>query len=200
MSESLSSVFEDHKDREKARHRAVLRSCNPRVSDLGKPISQIEAEELIKIRCERIERQTEIAAKEAYSNAAARGVSNAGIPTISKPTASTSAPAVVNSDGPAPLPVSTGDIAHCFDGLHWNERTWKANLGKKPKWLISCVAIPGVQGVSETRWNPVLIGSALIQKGVAARSIRAKFQTHSILLADWVEAWKDHESEYLATE
>jgi hypothetical protein len=100
----------------------------------------------------------------------------------------------------APPPLTTGDIAHSFDGLHqWDEAKWKTNLANKPKWLSSCVAIAGQQGVAETRWNPVLIGAALATKGVAPRSIRARFQRNN-LLSDWLEAWKDYESQYLTTD
>ena len=68
---------------------------------------------------------------------------------------------VVESGNNGPLPLTTGDIAFCFDGIRWNEQQWRKPLGNKPKWLQSCVAIPGQRGVSETRWNPVLIAAAL---------------------------------------
>lgn len=114
--------------------------------------------------------------------------------------AQTPAPVVAASDDAAPLPLSTGDIAHCFNGLHWDECKWKANLANKPKWLRPSIAIPGLQGVSETRWNPVSIGAALAsEKSIAPRSIRAKFQTNG-LLSEWLEAWKDYEAQYLTTD
>ena len=96
-----------------------------------------------------------------------------------------------------PLPLTTGDIAYCFAGLRWKtEAEWKKPLGDKPKWLAACIAIPGVQGVSETRWNPVLIGAALANNGRSkTNSIRAKFQTMPQLAA-WLEAWKTYEAEY----
>jgi hypothetical protein len=101
------------------------------------------------------------------------------------------------SVGPAPL--TTGDIAHCFDGLRWGESEWRKPLGDKPKWLSECVAIPGRQGVSETRWNPVLIGAALVQQGhVKARNVRAKFQTVD-LLKPWLDEWKTYEADNLDT-
>ena len=111
---------------------------------------------------------------------------------------------IVASDGvkPAhdgPLPLATGDIAFSFDGLHWTELQWKKPLGDKPKWLKACIAIPGVRGTSETRWNPVLIGAALVQKEHATvRSVRAKFQTVH-LLTPWLDAWKTYESDYLGS-
>ena len=110
----------------------------------------------------------------------------------------TPAPVAIVSDGPTPL--TTGDIAYCFAGLRWDESAWKKPLGDKPKWLLRCVAIPGQQGVSETRWNPVLIGAELVQQGhVKARSVRAKFQTVD-LLSPWLDDWKTYEADNLDNE
>ena len=110
------------------------------------------------------------------------------------------APVVAESANNGPLPLTTGDIAFCFDGIRWNEQQWRKPLGDKPKWLQSCVAIPGQRGVSETRWNPVLIAAALVHDGHAqARSIRAKFQTKP-LLKDWLEAWKTYEADNFGTQ
>ncbi len=104
---------------------------------------------------------------------------------------------VAQNTGPAPL--STSDVAFCFDGLHWMKSQWMVNLGKKPKWLQHCIAFPGRQGVSETRWNPVSVGDALARKHIPPKSIRARFQSQPQLKA-WLDGWKDHESQYLATE
>ena len=110
------------------------------------------------------------------------------------------APVVAESANNGPLPLTTGDIAFCFDGIRWNEQQWRKPLGDKPKWLQSCVAIPGQRGVSETRWNPVLIAAALVHDGHAqARSIRAKFQTKP-QLKDWLEAWKTYEADNFDTQ
>lgn len=99
-----------------------------------------------------------------------------------------------------PLPLTTSDIAFCFDGIRWNEQKWRKPLGDKPKWLKSCVAIPGQRGSSETRWNPVLIAAALVHDGHAqARSIRARFQTKP-QLKDWLEAWKTYEADNFDTQ
>ncbi len=118
----------------------------------------------------------------------------------STPQAATPAPVVAESANNGPLPLTTGDIAFCFDGIRWNEQQWRKPLGDKPKWLQSCVAIPGQRGVSETRWNPVLIAAALVHDGHAqARSIRAKFQTKP-LLKDWLEAWKTYEADNFGTQ
>lgn len=100
----------------------------------------------------------------------------------------------------APLPLTTGDIAFCFVGLRWmTEKEWKKPLGDKPKWLRACVAIDGSRGVRETRWDPVLIGAALVSTGhTTARSVRAKFQTKPLLLP-WFESWKTYEADNIDT-
>jgi hypothetical protein len=98
-----------------------------------------------------------------------------------------------------PSPLTTNDIAFNFAGLYWDEKKWKRNLGNKPLWLDGCVAIPGKQGGNATRWNPVSIGAALINKGhTQARSVRAAFQKKE-LLKPWLDAWKTYEAEYLDT-
>lgn len=90
----------------------------------------------------------------------------------------------------------TSDVAHVFAGLRqWDEARWKKALGDKPAWLKECVAEAGQRGVVETRWNPVLIGAALINKGVMAKSVRARFQIEH-LLQPWLEVWKDYEAEH----
>ena len=95
-----------------------------------------------------------------------------------------------------PAPLTTGDIAFSFNGLRWTEEQWKKPLGDKPNWLGDCIVIPGARGVSETRWNPVLIGAALVQQGRAkTNSVRAKFQTVSQLVP-WLDAWKTYEADY----
>jgi hypothetical protein len=109
------------------------------------------------------------------------------------------APVVVEAN--RPLPVATGDIANAFAGLHgWSEAQWKKPLGDKPKWLADCIVIPGAKGVSERRWNPVLIGAALVRGGHAkVNSVRSKFQT-SPQLDQWRDEWKTYEADNFATE
>lgn len=97
-----------------------------------------------------------------------------------------------------PTPLTTSDIAYSFADLKWSEAGWKKPLGDKPKWLRGCVAIPGSRGVSETHWNPVLIGAALIRDGhVRQNSVRAKFQTIP-LLQPWLESWRTYEADNLS--
>ena len=119
-----------------------------------------------------------------------------------EPQAATPAP-VADSASNAPVtppPVATGDVAHAFDGLRrWNEKAWKDTLGSPPKWLEACIALRGERGKRETRWNPVLIGAALVHNGHAkANSIRARFQTKP-QLQDWLEAWKTYEADNFDT-
>ena len=122
----------------------------------------------------------------------------------STPQAATPAPVVADSASNAPLdapqPVTTGDVAHAFDGLRrWNEKAWKDTLGSPPKWLEACIVLRGERGKRETRWNPVLIGAALVHNGHAkANSIRARFQTKP-QLQDWLEAWKTYEADNFDT-
>lgn len=95
-----------------------------------------------------------------------------------------------------PTALTTNDIAHSFAGLRWpSEAAWKKPLGDKPKWLAACVVIPGSRGLNETRWNPVLIGAALIGDGhVKVNSVRARFQTMPSL-QPWLEVWKTYEAD-----
>jgi len=96
----------------------------------------------------------------------------------------------------SPTPLTTSDVAHCFAGLHWStEEAWKKPLGDKPKWLRGCIVIPGSRGRSETRWNPVLVGGALVhERHAKVNSIRAKFQTMP-KLQPWLETWKSYEAD-----
>ena len=108
------------------------------------------------------------------------------------------APEPQSTAGPTPL--TTSNIAHCFAGLRgWDEDQWKKPLGDKPKWLAACIATAGVRGVSQTQWNPVFIGAALVRDGHAmANSVRARFQSKHVLLP-WLDAWKTYEADYLDT-
>jgi len=68
-----------------------------------------------------------------------------------EPQAAAPAPVVADSASNAPLdapqPVTTGDVAHAFDGLRrWNEKAWKDTLGSPPKWLEACIALRGERG------------------------------------------------------
>jgi len=102
-----------------------------------------------------------------------------------------------------PTPLTTGDIAHCFALLRWNEQQWKDTLGevKSRKWLQECVVIPSSgRGGNETRWNPVFIAGWLVQQGhVTCRSARAKFQVNS-LLNHWLDEWKTYEADNLESD
>jgi hypothetical protein len=111
-------------------------------------------------------------------------------------------PGVVEPDKAGPLPLTTSDIAHCFAGLKWEtEQAWKKPLGDIPKWLKPCIAIPGVRGASETRWNPVSIGAALVRSGEKLNSVRGRFQSSRFthLLGPWLEEWKTYEADNFDT-
>lgn len=100
-----------------------------------------------------------------------------------------------------PPPLTTGDIAFCFDGLRWKtEEKWKAALGKGRDWIEACVAVPAGgrgRGAAPKLWNPVLLAAALVRDGhVKANSMRARFQTEPLLMP-WLDAWKTYEADYL---
>ena len=104
---------------------------------------------------------------------------------------------LVENSGPTPL--TTGDVAFCFDGLRWSEKGWKKPLGDLPKWLEKCIAMHGQRGVRERRWNPVLIAAALVRDGhIKTNSARARFQTKPHL-QPWLEIWKTYEADNFDT-
>lgn len=104
--------------------------------------------------------------------------------------------AVAATSGPAPL--TTNEIAIGFDGLRqWDADRWKKALGDKPVWLKKCVVVPGARGRTETRWNPVEVGAALVRRGHAkANSVRARFQSKPAL-KPWLDDWKTYEADQL---
>lgn len=106
------------------------------------------------------------------------------------------APAVAPTVKPVgPQPLTTGDIAFCFDGLGWDEKGWKKSLGDLRKWLKPCLVIPGTRGGHARRWNPVLIGAALYRKkGVPLNRVRARFQSKPAL-KPWLEEWRTYEAD-----
>ena len=106
------------------------------------------------------------------------------------PVVTAGAPGGVEPAKAGPQPLITTEIAICFAHPLWKtEKEWKKTLGDKPKWLKGCIAIPGVQGKSQTRWNPVYIGAALVLKKYAKpHHIRARFQTQQ-LLKQWLDEW-----------
>lgn len=90
----LKQAYQDIEDRNNALFRAHARMGQMSIMDLMdtstmrmKSLEELAAEELIKIRSERIEKQAEESAKTAYAAAAARGVEKAGMPTFAAPMA-----------------------------------------------------------------------------------------------------------------
>lgn len=109
----------------------------------------------------------------------------------------------VDSGGSGPPPLTTGDIAHSFAGLHWKtEEEWKTVLGKGRRWVERCAVSSGTRGRggAPKLWNPVYLGSALVKRNhVQIRSVRAKFQTVPVL-KPWLEAWEAHAAANFDTE
>lgn len=162
--------------------------------------AKLEAVEKLELDRQKVESWTVNSKQEMDEREAEIKRIDTAINLLLKPLESTQKASSLHNDSCGPAPLTTGDIAHSFDGLRWSESQWKKPLGDRPKWLSACVAIPGQRGVSETRWNPVLIGAALYQLGhVSARSIRARFQTvHT--LKPWLDAWKTYEADYCDNE
>lgn len=86
----FDETFIDFQDQQEAKDRALRRQllaqfggCS--IADSRKGIAQIEAEELIKIRAARIEKQAHEAAQTAYAEAAARGAGKARPPVFEAP-------------------------------------------------------------------------------------------------------------------
>lgn len=177
-------------------------------ANIREGVSNSIPDEDSKLRRERAKASvSELDSEMKAANDAARVASekwlNAMVRELLKPApaqTATPAPVVADSDGPAPL--TTGNIAHCLSDLRWDERGWKDTLGevKSRKWLQDCIAIPGQQGVSEARWNPVLIGAWLVHQGHEnVRRVRARFQTVD-LLRPWLDAWKTYEADNFGSE
>lgn len=123
------------------------------------------------------------------------------------PGATLAAPVVAVSEPEVPAPLTTGDIAFCFAGLHWiTEKEWKNVLGKGRDWTEECVAAPAGgrgRGVAPKLWNPVLLAAKLVERyDIPQKSVRARFQNaqYQRFLRLWLDAWKTYEADNLATE
>lgn len=115
------------------------------------------------------------------------------LPNAIEPTTPQSAPVVAASDGPAPL--TTNDIASCFAGLYdWDFKRWKKELGSPEGWLEDCQKNVGRQGKPyvQSTWFPVLIGAALVAKGVPTKSVSAIFKRMKPL-HPWRDAWSPND-------
>lgn len=100
-----------------------------------------------------------------------------------------------------PIPLTSREISECFAGLKWKDASaWKKALAKKPGWLKECIVIPGQQGKSAIRWNPVLIAAKLVIRWeVGVRSARAVFQRNPTL-SHWRSIWDDYEEDNFGTD
>lgn len=99
-----------------------------------------------------------------------------------------------------PSPLSTSDIAFCFEGLLCRtEHQWKVLLGKCRKWTEACRVEHGTRGRggAPKLWNPVLLGAALVKKGTPQKKIRAKFRSQPPL-KQWLEEWNSYEADFLS--
>ena len=112
-------------------------------------------------------------------------------------TVATPAPAVTETvsgslepDKTKPLPLTTNEIANCFNGLRaWDVKRWKRELGSPDKWLKDCQNSKGTQGRGgyESTWWPVKIALALVNKDQKiARFLLPRFQRME-KLKPWLE-------------
>lgn len=79
-------------------------------------------------------------------------------------------------------------IQRAFADLHFDYSQWGRYLGDVPKWLKPCRVSRGSKGkrVSHS-WNPVLIGIALMDKGVTKKQLNLVFMD----LKDWKDEWQE---------
>lgn len=96
-------------------------------------------------------------------------------------------------DGPAPL--TTSQIASCFNGFHgWDFDHWRSNLQTPAPWLKKCQHRAGNQGkpVIESTWWPIEIAKALDKKHPKIRSkLHARFKIQ-LPLKPWIESIESH--------
>lgn len=79
-------------------------------------------------------------------------------------------------------------IMRTFAGLHFNYDQWGRALSDVPKWLIDCRVSRGSKGKKVSHfWNPVLIGLALMDKGVTKKQLNLAFMN----LKDWSIEWQE---------
>lgn len=79
-------------------------------------------------------------------------------------------------------------IQRVFADLYFDYGQWGRNLGDVPQWLIPCRVSRGSKGkrVSHT-WNPILIGLALMDKGITKKQLNLAFMD----LKDWKDEWQE---------
>lgn len=93
-------------------------------------------------------------------------------------------------DKTKPLPLTTNEIANCFNGFReWDVKRWKRELGSPDKWLRDCQNSKGTRGRGgyESTWWPVKIALALANKDQKfARFLPSRFQKLE-KLKPWLE-------------
>ena len=79
-------------------------------------------------------------------------------------------------------------IQRVFENLHFNYYQWGRNLADPPHWLLPCRVLKGSKGrkISHS-WDPILIGLALMDKGITKKQLNLAFMD----LKDWKEEWQE---------
>ena len=84
--------------------------------------------------------------------------------------------------------VTKKEIQRVFAKVYFDYAHWGSNLADVPKWLLPCRVSRGSKSkrVSHS-WNPVLIGLALMDKGITKRELNLVFMN----LKDWSNEWRE---------
>lgn len=101
--------------------------------------------------------------------------------------------------------LTSGQIAHLFDGVHFTHEKWQATFDKKvPKWLSGHKKVPGKPGNSSqpARWDPLGIAKALAamknnerRKPLSDHESKRRYDTLNVRfklkaeLAPWRDEW-----------
>lgn len=80
--------------------------------------------------------------------------------------------------------ITKNAVINAFNGLHFNQIQWQTYLADPPKWLKVCRVEKGDDKIPAT-WNPVLIGQALLMKGVPMNKLDEVF----VNLENWSKKW-----------
>jgi hypothetical protein len=81
--------------------------------------------------------------------------------------------------------ITKNAVINAFNGLHFNHAQWNLYLADPPEWLKGCRVDKGYKKTPAT-WDPVLIGQALLAKGVSMNKLNDAFAD----LSDWTEKWR----------
>ena len=79
-------------------------------------------------------------------------------------------------------------IMRVFSDIHFSYEKWGSNLANVPKWLEPCLVARGSKAKRVShRWNPVLIGLALLDKGITFKRLDLAFMG----LKEWKDEWEE---------